>query len=196
MEPPPEKGKARYIMTTTTSPETTPVVKPAAWMTLDQALAIVTQFGLEFKAQSGFVKVFGPKGNQVYIANTKTVRRIDISGFECDPSVAQVPHTGPFGNVKQQVRLAGYSVQEQMSNLHVVLETMVHQPAKVKAPKAKAEKAPAQDKAEVAAPAAVVDAKVLGLKTTSPEEFLVAKAAYEAEKAAEAAAKAQASSQS
>lgn len=63
--------------------------------------AIIIASGLPFSAQKGFVKVQGPTGRNVYVASTKRVGRVDISGFEVSYGVA--PHCGPFGNVKQQL---------------------------------------------------------------------------------------------
>lgn len=121
-------------MTTDTAP-----VAPVAptFMTKDQAIAILAEFGLSHIEQSGFLKVAAP-GGRIYIAATKTTRRVDISGFEVDPSLGKVPHCGPFGKVKQQLRL-GASADEAMSNLRALLAVLVALPApepKVKAPKA------------------------------------------------------------
>ena len=63
--------------------------------------AIIKESGLPYAAQKGFVKVQGPKGRQVYVAATKRVGRVDLSGFETEWGVT--PHCGPFGNVKQQL---------------------------------------------------------------------------------------------
>ena len=139
---------------TTTVVATTPAVKPAAWLTLDQVLAFLATTGLPYSKQSGFIRVDGAKGNRLYIAATKTVRRIDISGFECSPVIAQVPHCGVFGNVKQQVRLTGLPVETQMANFEAAYRTLILQVAKTPAPKAvKVEvvAAPVVDEAAVAA---------------------------------------------
>jgi hypothetical protein len=62
---------------------------------------LITASELPMTAQKGFIKVQGPKGNAVYVASTKRVGRVDISGFTVEYGVA--PHCGPFGNVKQQL---------------------------------------------------------------------------------------------
>ena len=67
--------------------------------------AIVADRGLTELPQAGFVKVSGPKGRQVYIAKTKRVGRIDVSGFEMPEGTAGVTNLGgeSFGNVHQQL---------------------------------------------------------------------------------------------
>jgi hypothetical protein len=70
-------------------------------------VALISAGFTEFIAQKGFVKVpLGPKGRTLYIAKTKEVGRVDISGFEVD--LAEYKHVRSlggesFGNVKQQV---------------------------------------------------------------------------------------------
>jgi hypothetical protein len=62
---------------------------------------IILASELPMTGQKGFVKVQGPTGRAVYVASTKRVGRVDISGFEVSYGVT--PHCGPFGNVKQQL---------------------------------------------------------------------------------------------
>lgn len=63
--------------------------------------AIILASQLPYAEQRGFVKVQGPTGRAVYVASTKRVGRVDISGFEVPYGVE--PHCGVFGNVRQQL---------------------------------------------------------------------------------------------
>ena len=106
---------------------------------------ILAEHGLPTKVQSGFIRVEGPKGNRLYVAATKKVGRIDISGFEV-AHLGQVPHCGVFGNVKQQMRMDGTEA-EVLARFESLLRSLMTQPAKVKAPKApKAAKVPGEKK--------------------------------------------------
>ncbi len=49
--------------------------------------AVITEMGLTPNAQAGFVKVCGAKGRNVYIARTKRVGRVDLSGFSVEEEV-------------------------------------------------------------------------------------------------------------
>lgn len=127
----------------TTATVAAPVAK---FMTRPEAEAAVRAAGLSFTEQSGFLKVTAP-GGRLYIAATKTVRRVDISGFEVSPTLGKVPHCGVFGAVKQQLVL-GETGAEALANLNAVLAILVALPAPApKAPKAKAPKAPKAAKA-------------------------------------------------
>jgi hypothetical protein len=66
----------------------------------------ILALGLKATVQKGFVKVEGPKGRAVYVASTKRVGRVDISGFEMEGPGYVTPHVGPFGNVKQQLDMS------------------------------------------------------------------------------------------
>ena len=133
----------------TTNTETTPVVlKTAAFPTKEQYLAILATAGLQHSLQSGFIKVEGPKGNRLYVAATKTVRRVDISGFEVSFTIAKVPHCGPFGQVKQQMIVDG-TVEEQLARFEKLLTELKAQSAKV--PALKVVKAPTEKAAVVKA---------------------------------------------
>jgi hypothetical protein len=66
--------------------------------------ALILSAGLPMTAQKGFVKVSGAKGRNIYVAATKRVGRVDLSGFTCDWGVT--PHCGEFGNVKQQLNFS------------------------------------------------------------------------------------------
>jgi len=99
---------------------------------------ILTDMGLPTKIQSGFIRVDGARGNRLYVAATKKVGRIDISGFEVD-HLGQTPHCGIFGNVKQQMRMSG-TEEEVLARFTSLVKALLSQPAKVKAekpPKAK-----------------------------------------------------------
>jgi len=105
--------------------------------------ALILASGLPVAAQKGFVKVQGPKGRQVYVASTKRVGRVDISGFEMPEGPGYVtPHCGPFGNVKQQLDFS-LGEDEVLANFAALLEHMkalapVEKAAR-KAPAAKAD---------------------------------------------------------
>jgi hypothetical protein len=70
---------------------------------------IIKSSGLPFVLQAGFVKVQGPKGRNLYVAATKRVGRVDISGFTVDATSPTafgfITDLGEleFGNVKQQM---------------------------------------------------------------------------------------------
>jgi hypothetical protein len=73
-----------------------------------EALILVAACDLGFSVtpQKGFVKVAGPRGRTLYVASTKRVGRVDLSGFTvpAEGGHVQTPHCGEFGNVKQQLR--------------------------------------------------------------------------------------------
>ncbi len=63
----------------------------------------IRESGLDFKEQAGFVKVMGQKGRNIYVARTKRVGRVDVSGFEFQgKGVVDLGDDG-FGNVHQQL---------------------------------------------------------------------------------------------
>jgi len=108
-------------------------------------LAVLADLAVPHTLQSGFIRVDGPKGRRMYIAATKRVGRIDLSGFEVDFG-AKVPHCGIFGNVRQQLDLDPVIGEEGiLSNFRTAVELMlslepvvkVKAAAKPKAPKAK-----------------------------------------------------------
>lgn len=125
----------------TTSSKETPVTETvkvetpkAKFAEQDAYLDILAKHIVPYSVQSGFIRVEGPKGNRLYIANTKTVRRVDISGFEASWVIAKLPHCGPFGSVKQQMLMDG-TPSEQLARFELLVETLLAQPAKEKAPK-------------------------------------------------------------
>lgn len=101
---------------------------------------IILSSGLAHTAQKGFVKVSGKAGRAVYVASTKRVGRVDISGFEVPYGV--LPHCGPFGNVKQQLDFSK-TEDEVLSDFTQLLKDLAEQPAvekkQRKAPEAKAD---------------------------------------------------------
>lgn len=90
---------------------------------------VIQASGLAYKAQKGFVKVMGREGRNVYVASTKRVGRVDVSGFEMlDPDGKALPgfvrpHCGEFGNVKQQL---DFSLDQEaiLQNFAALLEHM------------------------------------------------------------------------
>ena len=102
-------------------------------------LSILDTLQVPYLTQSGFIKVSGAKGRNMYIANTKTVGRIDLSGFEVDFG-AKLPHCGVFGNVKQQLDLDPVLREEGiLRNFTAALEVMLSLPPVAKVTKAKTE---------------------------------------------------------
>lgn len=88
---------------------------------------IIAESGLPATLQKGFVRVDGPKGRRLYVASTKRVGRVDISGFEVSLG-GQAPHCGPFGNVKQQLDMS-LPQEEVLENFRWLLVTMASLPA-------------------------------------------------------------------
>jgi len=105
-------------------------------------LAVLAELNIPHTVQSGFIRVEGAKGRRLYIAATKRVGRIDISGFEVDFG-AKVPHCGVFGAVKQQMDLSNELTESDiLSNFRALVEHMMTLPAIEKVAKVKAPKAP------------------------------------------------------
>ena len=102
-------------------------------------LAVLAELTVPFTTQSGFVRVEGAKGRRLYVAATKKVGRIDISGFEVEFG-AKKPHCGEFGAVKQQMDLSPEIGEEGiLSNFRSLVSHMLTLPA---VEKVKAEKKP------------------------------------------------------
>lgn len=86
--------------------------------------AIIAQSGLDMTPQKGFVKVSGALGRNVYVAATKRVGRVDISGFLFEgPGVRNLGDGEKFGNVHQQLDF-GRSEAEILETFRAVLEHM------------------------------------------------------------------------
>lgn len=105
-------------------------------------LAAAEKHGYDVTAQKGFVKVAGPKGRCLYVASTKRVGRVDISGFEMEGAGYVSPHCGPFGNVKQQLDMS-LGEEAILENFTALLDHMA-----TLAPVEKAERKPATPKAD------------------------------------------------
>jgi len=115
-------------------------------------LTVLTELEVPFTVQSGFIRVEGAKGRRLYVAATKKVGRVDISGFEVDFG-AKIPHCGPFGNVKQQMDLSPELGEEGiLANFKALVQHMLLLPAVVKEVKIKAPKAPRVSKKAASAP--------------------------------------------
>ena len=105
-------------------------------------LAVLSDLSVPFTVQSGFIRVEGAKGRRLYVAATKRVGRVDISGFEVDFG-AKTPHCGIFGNVKQQMDLSSELGEEGiLANFKALVQHMLTLPAVIKEVKVKAPKAP------------------------------------------------------
>lgn len=137
---------------------TTPVamVTGPQFATRAQYEALIAELGLSYIEQSGFLKVPGPKGYVLYVAATKTVRRIDVSGFEHGlGTLTKMPHCGVFGRVKQQIILDG-TPDEQLARFRQVAEhmmTLAPQEPVAKAPKAKPADASSPGQSAASSPA-------------------------------------------
>lgn len=105
---------------------------------------------LKMVEKKGFVRFEAAEGIRVYVPKTKTVGRLDLSGFEMGPDVAGIFRLGglSFGAVKQQV-LFDRTEEEILATIAGVLDHMLTLPAREK----KAKKQPGTPTAE-AKPAA------------------------------------------
>lgn len=134
------------MTTNTESTEAKPLV-----IAREKAEEILAALGLHWEQQSGFMKVIGPKGRQLYIGagkGAKNFARVDLSGFTSDFGTRQ-PHCGVFGNVKQQLEMRNLSEEEILRNLSALAEYMMTLPAVEKVKKEKVAKAPKNAGAEV-----------------------------------------------
>ncbi len=64
---------------------------------------IIREKEMPITAQAGFIKVSGAKGRNIYVANTKLVGRVDLSGFKVDMVGVFGLEGAKFGNVEQQM---------------------------------------------------------------------------------------------
>lgn len=84
---------------------------------------MILESGLAYEVQKGFVKISGAKGRNVYVARTKLVGRVDLSGFEMEDS-GVVPHSaGTFGAVSQEIDFS-LPESEILDTFARVLETL------------------------------------------------------------------------
>jgi hypothetical protein len=107
--------------------------------------AIITARGLTPVPQAGFVKVSGAKGRNLYVARTKRVGRVDLSGFEYTGDGVRNLGGESFGAVTQQLRF-DLPEEQVLANFTAILDHMLTLPArevekKAAEPKAKAPKA-------------------------------------------------------
>lgn len=77
--------------------------KNVTYISSSKLLDVVAQAGLKANDQAGFIKVPAAKGRQVYIAKTKQVGRVDISGFLFAGEGVKDLGAISFGAVKQQL---------------------------------------------------------------------------------------------
>ena len=152
-------------MDVTTPAVVAPVVtaKVIPFATLDQYKQAIADAGLSYTEQSGFLRVDGASGRRLYVASTKTVRRIDISGWEFALGrLTKPPHTTITGNVKQQmvIGLGADADLEKFTELlaHMKSLAAVEKVAKPKAPKA--------------AKAGDADGEVPSMPASSPNEAI------------------------
>lgn len=87
--------------------------------------AIIQELGISVQVQKGFVKCKGAKGRNVYVPLTKTVGRVDISGFvydipgalTLDPPVGAVYQQLDFSLPEEDILEAFKAVLEHMKTL-------------------------------------------------------------------------------
>lgn len=155
------------MTTENTNSETVVVAPVAKFGTKEQYIEVLSRLGAKFTAQSGFIRVDGPKGNRLYVASTKTVRRVDISGFEVPITLGATPHMGVFGNVKQQMILTD-SAEKDLARFEEIVGLMNKEAPKTPAPKTM------KPKAEVKASAPEVDPAEQAVKAKEAKEAKLA----------------------
>lgn len=136
-------------METTPAVTTTPAPE-APFATKEAYLAILAQANIPVDDQSGFIKVLLP-GGRLYVANTKTVRRIDLAEFEVGLGTLTKTPKKPNGKVMQEAIL-GRGATKDLETFTAILTHLQSLPAiekakpapKVKAPKAAKDAAPAK----------------------------------------------------
>jgi hypothetical protein len=98
---------------------------------VEKFLSIVKENGLSILDQAGYHKCMAAKGRQVYVAKTKEVGRVDISGFEMPATPGVRDLRGErFGGVKQQLDFEGGFTEEQvLEAFRTVVKHMVSLPA-------------------------------------------------------------------
>lgn len=136
--------------------------------------AIYKELGLEPRDQAGFTKLSGAKGRNVYVARTKRVGRVDLSGFEmldaegkATPGVVALGGAS-FGAVKQQLDFS-LTEPEVLANFRAVLEHMKSLPEReiVRANPVSGKKRPEAE---------AKPREVPGLRKLTPEDIEKAKA--------------------
>lgn len=112
--------------------------RPVLPIALEKYESIIHELGFTLRSQSGYHRIDGPTGRRMYVANTKTVRRIDLSGFE----VEKMKKEKVFGRVTGQLDLDPTLGEEGILNLfRDTLKHMLTLPPEVKEAKPKAPKA-------------------------------------------------------
>src|SRR5262249_43252561 len=78
--------------------------KNTTYVNASKFQALIVESELANKPQSAFMKVSGAKGRNVYVPLTKTVGRVDISGFTVEmEGVRTLDEDEKFGAVLQQI---------------------------------------------------------------------------------------------
>lgn len=137
---------------------TTENSKPLA-IAREQAEKLLELMGVRWEQQSGFMKVFGPKGRHLYIGagkGGKTFARVDLSGFTSDYGT-RLPAQGVFGNVKQQLEMRDLSEEDILRNLGALVEYMMSLPPVEPKAKKQAQKPPKNAGPEVKTEAVLPD---------------------------------------
>lgn len=143
-------------MTTLTT--AAPVISKPVFATREQYEKLLTDAGIAFTVQSGFIKVEPVKGRRLYVAATKTVRRVDLSGFELEleHGMTMPPVQGVFGNVKQQMKIEG-TADEQLERFGWILTHLLSLDPRVSPPRAPKTAASSPAPSPTPAPEEVVD---------------------------------------
>lgn len=111
---------------------------------------VLSDMGVASKVQSGFLKVEPVEGRRMYVPTTKTVRRVDLAGWEHGlGSLTKVPDQGVFGQVRQQMR-CGQGAEQDIRNFTALLSHLLTLSPVEK--EAKAPKAPKASQPTVVAP--------------------------------------------
>jgi hypothetical protein len=138
------------------------------------------QHGFQLADQKGFIRVEGPKGRRIYVASTKRVGRVDLSGVEVRTEDGKhalgfvAPHCGPFGNVKQQLDMS-LGEEAILANFSALLDLMAALP-----PVEKAQRKPAAPKADAPVGWTKIDPKARAAKIKEAAEKRAKKAGEEA----------------
>lgn len=91
--------------------------------------AIITELGLTLNPQAGFIKLSGAKGRNVYVARTKRVGRVDLSGIDFTGDGVRNLGGESFGAVTQQLRF-DLPEDQVLANFRSVLQHMLSLPAR------------------------------------------------------------------
>ena len=90
---------------------------------------LIIASGLEAEAQAAFVKVRGATGRAVYVARSKRVGRVTLSGFTVEHEGVHDLGELSYGSVSQELTFAGRTEEQVLSAFADVLETLVSLPA-------------------------------------------------------------------